>query len=805
MRKDLSHGLRLLRRSPGFAAAAVLTLALGTGAAIAVFSLVHAVVLRPLPFGEPDRLVVLWEANRTRDLANEPLSPVNFLDYRAADVFEDAAAWWRPELNLADESDAPIRVMSIEASENLFDVLGVQPLVGRAFPRDETLHGRDLEAVISHRLWRSRFGEDRSVLGRTVQLNGFPYTIVGVMPPGFHFPDGTDLWQRLQWDLSQHSRGAHFMGAVARVKPGVPHERVDAALDAVAGRLASEFAQTNEEWTARAVPIGSEIAGVFRPAFLALLAAAGLLLFAACFNVANLLLARGTARRTEMAVRAALGAGRRRLLVQLFTESAVLAVAGSALGLLLGAFAVRGFLAWTPIEIPRADEVGINGLVVLFAVGVALVTAVGFGLAPAVLLSRGTLQQALREGGRGLAGSGGRTRAALVAVQVGLAVMLLAGAGLLVRSVGTLLRVDIGVRTDDVLIADVQLPDALYGDWNDVARFYARVAEDLRADRRIEAVGVSNFLPLETGWRVPFAVQGRQPADPAELPMAQYHTVDEGYFDALGVTVVRGRTFDARDDATRDGVVLVNETFAQRHFPAEDPVGKRIDVLARQIGPLGARLTDGDGHEIVGVVRDVRNAALDAEIEPAVFFPQRQFPFRKAYFQLRGRADPATVYAVLRDAVRRSDPSLPIANTRRLDRVLGAATDPPRLVMAGLGAFAGLALLLAGVGIYGVLSYGVTQRRREIGVRLALGARPSSILGGVVRDGLALGAIGGTLGIAGVLAGARVLSGLLHGVAPNDVRTLAAVVALVLVVTVIACALPGRRAAATSPLESLRE
>jgi putative ABC transport system permease protein len=803
--RDLQHGVRLLARSPGFTAAAVLTLALGTGAAIAVFSLVYAVVLKPLPYADAERLVMLWEANRERGLAHEPVSPVSFLDYRLSGVFEDAAAWWRPELNLADETDAPMRVVAVETSENLFDVLGVAPVLGRGFPVDETLHGSELEAVISHRLWRARFGGERDVLGRTIRLNGYSYAIVGVMPPGFHFPDGTDVWQRLQWDLSQHNRGARFMGAVARLAPGTPLERVNPALDAVAGRLSAEAPQTNAQWTARAVPLGNDVAGVFRPAFLALLAAAGLLLFAACFNIANLLLARGTVRRPEIAVRAALGASRRRLLLQLGAESVVLALSGGVLGLLLAAAAVRGFLTWTPIEIPRADEVAVNGVVVLFALGTALITAIGFGLAPAWLAARGPLQNVLRAAGRNAGATGGRARGALVVLQVAVAVMLLAGTGLLVRSVRELLRVDTGVRAEGVLVADLQLPDALYADWAEVARLYAGVLDELRADARIDAAGSANFLPLEPGWRVPFGVPGRAPADPNELPMAQYHTIDEGYIGTLGVELVRGRNFDARDDTTRAAVAIVNEAFARRYFPAEDAAGKRVEVYGRVFGPLGARITAGSEHEIVGVVRDVRNAPLDAEVEPALYFPLRQFPFRRMNFFVRARVDDAAAVALLRDAVQRADPTLPVANARPLARVLGAAADPPRLVLAGLGAFAVLALLLAGTGIYGVLSYTVIQRRREIGIRLALGARPSSILGRVVRDGLLLGAAGGALGVAGAVLGARTLASLLFGVTSTDALTLAAVFGVVLAVTFIACALPGRRAAATSPLESLRE
>ncbi|MGH7554842.1 MAG: ABC transporter permease, partial [Longimicrobiales bacterium] len=729
--------------------------------------------------------------------------------YRAQDrVFEDAAAWWRPEINLVDDAGEPIRVSTVEASENLFDVIGVPPLLGRTFPRDETLYGREQsEAVISHRLWQSRYDGDPAALGRIVRLNGYTHTIVGVMPPGFHFPEQTDVWQRLTWDLAQHSRAAHFMGAVGRLRAGVTPEQANADLQTLTTRLAEENTRTNRGWGVRVTTLGNDVAGVFRPAFLALLGAAGLLLFAACFNVANLLLARGTVRRTEMAVRAALGASRRRLLAQLLTESLVVAVASAVLGFLIAFLAVRAFLAWTPIDIPRAGEIAVNLPVLAFTVGVTLLTAFGFGLAPAYFLSRGQLQQALREGSRGLgAGSGGRrARNALVTVQVALAVVLLAGAGLLVRSVSQLLRVDSGVRPAHVITADIQLPDALYDDWMRVQQFYAQLLESVRAEPGIVAAGAANFLPLEAGWRFPLLIPEAGPALPGEGPQAQYHTIDEGYLDALGIGIVHGRGFDARDDVGRSGVVLINETLARRNFPGQDPVGRRINTTARQIGPLGVRLAEDPALEIVGIVRDVRNTSLDADPEAAVYFPQRQFPFRKMYIYVRGDAAPAALLTTLTDAVRRLDPALPLGNVRQLERVLSAAADPPKLVMVGLGAFAALALLLAAIGVYGVLSYTVTHQRREIGIRMALGARPGETLRAVVRDGLLLGVAGGALGIVAALAAGRALSSLLFGVTAADPLTLAGVFALVIVVTVLSCALPGRRAAATPPMEALRE
>ena len=803
---DLRYAARTLLRAPTFTIAAVLALGLGVGSAAGVFSLLEAVVLRPLPYAQPDRLVMLWEANREKGLDHQQLSPVNFMDYRAqTEVFADAAAWWYPQINLADdETGDPIRVTAVETSENLFQVLGVRPLVGPGFDVDTTLFGDVLEATISHRLWQSRFHGDPKVIGRSVRLNGFSYTIVGVMPQGFGFPGETDLWQRLRWDLRNHSRGAHFMEAVARLRPAATPAQANRQLDVLTSRLARDFSSTNRGWVSRAVSLDREIAGVFRPALYALLGASALLLLIACINVANLLLARATSRRREVALRAAIGASRRRLVRLFLTESALLAVLGGLVGVAIAYASVKGLLAWSPIEIPRSREVSLNRVVLLFAAFVALVTALAFGLVPALLMSRAELQDALKDGAKGSGLQGQRMRNALVVSEVALAVMLLAGSGLLIRSVARLLHEESGVDATSVLTANIQLPDRAYEDWERVATFYSLLGQGLRARPEIVAAGSGSFLPLSAGWRMSFSVVGAAPLAESDAPVMQHLSVDEGYFTAQRVPLLRGRDFSERDDAKSPPVVIINEAAAKQLFPGQDAVGKRLSLRARGVGPLGRRLVKDDEHTIVGVVRDVKNTSIKSAAEPAIYVSARQFPFRKMYLVVRGRGDPVQLASLIRAEVKRIDPTLPIAEVRTLDRVLAVSADPPRFVMLLMTAFAALALTLAAVGIYGILTYTVTHRRQEIGIRMALGAEPSMVLRMIVREGLTLVVVGCALGVVGVLLAARSLAGFLYGVTFFDPMTLGGVLLVVVSVAVLACLVPGRRAAREDPAGALR-
>jgi len=803
---DLRFAARSLLRAPAFTIAAILALGLGTGATAAVFSLLDGVVLRPLPYAQPDRLVALWETNHAKALEHEPISPVNFLDYRAlSGAFVDAAAWWRPELNLADDGNGDaIRVSAVEATRNLFDVLGVRPRVGHAFAPEQGLYGQSLEAVISDRLWQSRFASDPKIVGRGVRLNGFLYTVVGVMPPGFTFPGETDLWQGMTWNPAQHSRGAHFMEAVARLAQRATVERANRDLGALTVRLGDENRATNAGWSVRAVMLDREVAGVFRPALFALFGAAAVLLAIACLNVANLLLARATTRQREVALRAAIGATRARLVGLFLTESLLLAILGGLLGLVVALVSVKGLLAWTPIHIPRAAEVGVDSPVLFFAIAIAATTAVAFGLAPALALSRTELHRALQHGARGTASGGRRTRATLVVAEVALAVMLLAGAGVLVRSVSQLLRADIGVDATGVLTADVQLPDVAYRDWTRVDLFYSSLLQELRKRPQVVAAGASNFLPLENGWRIPFRVRDMPLPRAGDEPTAQYHTVDDGYFGALRVPLVSGRGFLQTDDAHAPAVVIVNETLARQLWPGASPIGKRFVTAARNVGPLGKRVVEGDDHEVIGVVRDVKNASVRAATEPALYFSARQFPFKKMHLVVRGRGDAASLAALVRGAVHAADPSLPVATVSSLGKALSAAADPPRFVMSLLGVFAALALTLAAVGIYGILTYAVTQRRKEIGIRVALGAQPAAMLAMIVREGLALAAIGCAIGALAAMIAGRSLGGLLYEVAPADPMTLITVTVIVLVVAAGACLVPASRAAGEDPVRALR-
>jgi predicted permease len=625
------------------------------------------------------------------------------------------------------------------------------------------------------------------------------------MPQGFAYPNDTDVWHRITWDISQHSRGAHFMESIVRLKPGVTVEAANNELRALTRRLGKEYPSTNGDYTARAIPLATEIVGVFRPALFALFGAAAFLLVITCTNVASLLLARATVREREVAVRAAIGASRGRLIRQFLTESVLLAVMGTALGVAVAVGSVKALVAATPVELPRLAGVGLDARMLAFAVTLALLTAIAFGVVPAMLMARGDMQRPLKESGRGGDGGGARrkARSTLVVAEIGLAVMLLVGAALLARSFQRLVQQDPGFKATRAVTAKVELPYS-YSDFTKIADFYDRLLTSVRAQPGVSIAGASNFMPLEAAWRGPFFIQGRPRPRSGDESQAQHQTIDDDYFRALGVPLVKGRFFTPNDNAEAPGVVLVNDALARRQWPNEDPIGQTLISPITVIGPMGRSLMKRPLFQVVGVVASMKNSTLVRDAEPAIYFSFRQFPFRGLNLVVQGPGDSAALIGALRLSVQRLDPNLPLASARTVDRIVGEATDTPRALMLLMGIFAALALVLSALGIYSVLSYSVNQRRQELSVRMALGAQPSDVLWLVVRQGVWLALIGGGAGAIGALAVGRAMSSLLYGVSSGDTAAFAVAIAVALVTALAACLLPARRAAALDPLAGLR-
>lgn len=794
LRQDLAFALRQLRRGPGFTTMALLTLALGIGASTAVFSVADSVILRPLPFPEPDRLVRIWET--TPAGATFSASDPNYLDFRERNRTLDALAAYREAPVALTGSGEPERLAGIAASHTLFPLLGASAAIGRTYGPAEDVAGTGARvAVLSHDLWARRFGADPSIVGRSLLLDGEPHVVTGVMRPGFDFA-GAELWVPLRADTAS-DRGDHWLHLLGRLRPGVSLAQAEADLRSIAARIGEEHPHI-AGWGVEMKGLTESVVGPeFSRTVLVLLAAVGLLMLMACVNLANLLLARGSSRQTEMGIRTALGAGRGRLARQLLTESVVLAVIGGTLGLLLATWAIDVLKLLEPSGVPRLGEIGIGTRTVAFTASLALIASVGFGLAPAIRASRTSVASALGFGARGGASRGTRRlRDALVIAQISLALVLLVGAGLMMRSLVELLRVDPGFAAEHVTAVPVELPEPEYATAERRLAFYEEVTARLAALPGVEAVGATVVDPFG-GWNLMNDVTPEERAaevGPGGYLSAAWRVVTPGFFDAMGTPLIRGDVFPESGTTGGPPTAVVTETLAARLWPGQDPVGKRFYWGG----------VDGTPRTVIGVVGDYRDVELAADPAPVIFLSHAQLPMPAMTLLLRASAATAPSAGAIRETIWAVDPNLPLPTVRPLDRSLSEARATPRFRALLLGAFALAALLLAAVGIYGVTAFTVAQRTREIGVRIALGAAPGRVGRLVVAHAARLAGAGVAIGLLVALALSRYLESLLFRTAALDPLTFVAVPATLCLVALLASWAPARRALRVDPMVAIR-
>ncbi len=803
--QDLRYGSRILRKDLGFTIVAILTLALGIGANTAIFSLVNGVLLRPLPYPKPGQLVRVFTVLPTQP--HFPIAVADFYDYRErTKVFSSSALYAERDLDLTS-NDRPEHLSGMGVTHEYFRVLGYHPVLGRDFDSKEEYKHNNHEVILSDRLWRAQFNSDPNVIGRSLLLSGESFTVIGVMPPGvqhvggdFHTTshgDTVDLWwplALLPHDAEGCDRGCHYLNMVARLAPGVTPAQARAAMNSVSDQLAKEH--PDNAHLILMVPLKEEIVGRARLMLSMLMGAVGFLLLIACVNVANLALARATQRSREIAMRSILGAGAFRIVRQLLTESFLLASLGCALGILFAIWGLGGLLALSPDKLPRLQAVHIDGRVLAFAVSVSLLTAVLFGLAPALAMVRSDLNDSLKDSDRGsTSGAGrGRLRSWLVATEMALAIILLAGAGLLMRTFVNLQHVNMGFNPDRALTFQTDLPDKGYPDDASYIRFYKNLAARLQALPNVESAGFGSDIPW-TGYdeNTDFDIEGR-PSDPNHPTEARYHSATPDYFRAAGIPLLSGRFFNLADDTKSRKVLIVNSAFARRYYPGEDAVGKRVDIW------------NFKGIEIVGVVGDVKDTPDAATAKPSFYWDDWQFVQRDhaRIGVIRTTAGVAPLASTIRLQVSELDKDLPVTDIKPLDDVSSHAVSNAKFTLMLAAIFAAFAMLLAGVGIFGVTSYAVTQRTHEIGIRMALGAQRQNVLSMVIKQGAIVAAAGVAAGLISAFALTRTIRGLLYAVSASDPWTFAAVSALLVLVALAGCYLPARRASQVDPMIALR-
>lgn len=801
---DLRYALRMLLKTPGSSLAALFALTLGIGANSAIFSVVSAVLLRPVPYAEPERLAILWEANPSKGIRDFMVSPPDYRDWIAQSRSFDALAAFRPHPAILTGTGIPERIEAASVSPRLFDLLGVRPALGRAFLPDEDQPGRDRVVVLSHGLWLRRFGGDRSIAGRTITLDGGSYLVAGVADRGFRLVDGdSELWLPYVLDSKElKERGFHTLKVLGRLKAGVALEQARQELSGIARGLEGQYPDTNSGWTVNPVLVRDQLVGNIRPTVLALWAAVGFVLLISCSNVAILLLTRSGARQKEVAIRSALGAGRGRIVRQMLTESLLLSLAAGIAGLLLAWAGIATLVAFRPANLPRLEEISIDWRVTAFTFGVSAVSGLLFGMLPAITVVRPNLNEVLRIAGRNSMASvqTRRTRAVLVVAEIALSIALLIGAGVMIRSFAQLQSVNPGFRPQHVLTMELALPESRYQGLR-VGKFYERLLAAVQPLAGVRSAAVARNVPLSGGDpSLNFVIENRPPVSSADQPRAKYRAISGDYFAAMGVPLLKGRWFSRSDSESSQPVAIVNETLARRSWPREDPVGKRMKP----------GFDDSPWHTVIGVVANVKHAGLDAETQPEMYYSYLQVAPELMNFVegsmtvvIRAEGDPAMLTEAVRREVRGLDPDQPIFHVRTMEQLLDGSIAQPRFRATLLAVFAAVALALAIIGLYGVISYSVNLRAGEMGLRAALGAGQGELLRLVMGEGARLALTGVLIGVILALVQARALAKLLYGVRPVDPATFVVTPMLLLAIAMIAIYIPARRASRTDPAKTL--
>src|SRR5262245_47924499 len=806
--QDLRQGARSLFKQSTFTIVAVIALALGIGANTAIFSVVHAVLLQSLPYRDADRLVAVWENNRKRGNDQNVINMGNFFDWKEQNrVFEDMAAFFDTTADLKSGGE-PEEIPAQIATTSLFNLLGVNPILGRTFTPDDGKPGQPRVVALSFGLWQRRFGGDPQIIGRKLILNMFSITevtLVGVMPADFnwHIKAGSltrkaaEIWAPWQVGEGTRLRQGRYASAVARLKPGVTYEQAQAEMNAIGGRLEQQYNEFNANWGVNVVPLRKQFTGEIRLALLVLLGAVGMVLLIACANVANLLLVRAAGRQREVAVRSALGANRARIIRQLLTESLLLAGLGGLAGLTLAWWGTDLLVSLAPPDLLNLSQVKINASVLGFTLGISLLTGVIFGLAPAFEATRLNLHDSLKEGGRNVGGGmrSHRLRNSLVILEVALALVLLICAGLLIRSFARLQGVDPGFNARNVLTMRVSLPARKYDNDQKRINFFRQAVARMQSLPGVESVGAVSYLPFaapHAGTGV--EIEGRPKLPPGQGLNTGVLVSDLNYFRTMRIPLKRGRLFTDQEAAEMRHVVVINEAFTQQHFPNEDPLGKRVTIY----------MNDNQPSEIIGVVEDSKHMNLDAEIRPISYWPHPELAASGMTFVIRARGDAAAISSAARNVIRALDPAQPVSDVRTMESLIGTSLARARFNTLLLTIFAMVSLLLAGVGIYGVMAYSVAQRTREIGVRMALGARANDAIWLVVSRGMMLSLVGVVIGVAASFALTRLMEAMLFNVSVTDPLTFAGIPLLLALVALLACLIPARRAAKVDPMVALR-